>query len=88
MDRNGVQPTVIGNLPPQCAAVNRTNVGVQELAVEAALTGSREHIDHAVMLDPLTGALMTLDQARRMVDELLAAEARWLPQFAPAGVAQ
>lgn len=88
VDRNGVQPTVIGNLPPQCAAVNRTNVGVQELAVEAALTGSREHIDHAVMLDPLTGALMTLDQARRMVDELLAAEARWLPQFAPAGVAQ
>ena len=69
-------------LPPQCAAVNRTNVNVQELAVEAALTGDREHVYHAVMLDPLTGALLTLEQIRAMVDELFAAEAAWLPEFA------
>jgi alpha-galactosidase len=55
---------------------------VQELAVEAALTGNREHVYQAVMLDPLTGAILTLDQIRSMVDELFAAEAEWLPQFA------
>ena len=82
VDANGVQPTAVGPLPPQCAALNRTNVNVQELAVEAALAGEREHIYHAVMLDPLTGALLTLDQIRAMVDELLAAEAAWLPDFA------
>jgi alpha-galactosidase len=83
VDANGVQPTAIGALPPQCAAVNRTNVNVQELAVVAALTGDRAHIYHAVMLDPLTSALLTLDQIRSLVDDLLAAEAQWLPDFAP-----
>ncbi len=82
VDHNGVQPTAVGPLPPQCAAVNRTNVNVQELAVEAALSGDREHVYHAVMLDPLTGALLTLKQIRAMVDELFTAEAAWLPDFA------
>ena len=82
VDGNGVQPTAIGALPPQCAAVNRTNVNVQELAVEAALTGDREHIYHAIMLDPLTSAVLTLEQIRAMTDELLAAETAWLPAFA------
>ena len=82
VDGNGVQPTTVGSLPPQCAAVNRTNINVQELAVEAALTGDREHIFHAVMLDPLTGALLTLPRIRALVDELLDAEVAWLPQFA------
>ena len=82
IDGNGVQPTAIGALPPQCAAVNRTNVNVQELAVEAALTGDREHIYHAVMLDPLTSAVLTLEQIRSMTDEMLAAETAWLPAFA------
>ena len=79
MDGNGVQPTAVGALPPQCAAVNRTNVNVQELAVQAALTGNREHVYHAVMLDPLTGALLTLEQIRAMVDELFEAHAPLLP---------
>jgi alpha-galactosidase len=82
VDHNGVQPTAVGPLPPQCAAVNRTNVNVQELAVQAALSGDREHVYHAVMLDPLTGALLTLKQIRTMVDEIFAAEAAWLPDFA------
>jgi alpha-galactosidase len=82
VDHNGVQPTAVGPLPAQCAAVNRTNINVQELAVEAALSGDREHVYHAVMLDPLTGALLTLKQIRAMVDELFAAEAAWLPDFA------
>jgi alpha-galactosidase len=85
VDANGVQPTAYGALPAQCAALNRANVSVQELAVRAALTGQREHVYHAVMLDPLTGALLTLDQIRQMTDELLAAQARWLDgQFEPA----
>jgi alpha-galactosidase len=73
---------MVGPLPPQCAALNRTNINVQELAVEAYLTRNREHIYHAVSLDPLTGALLTLDQIRRMVDDLIVVEARWLPEFA------
>ncbi|HYH29503.1 MAG TPA: hypothetical protein VD903_03880, partial [Pseudonocardia sp.] len=79
VDGNGVQPTVFGALPPQCAAVNRTNINVQELAVAAALTGVRDHVYHAVMADPLSGALLTLDQIRSMVDELFAAHKAYLP---------
>jgi alpha-galactosidase len=82
VDGNGVQPTTVGALPTQLAALNRTNVNVQELIVEAALTGDAEAIHHAVMLDPLTGAVCTLPQIRAMVDEMLAAQAQWLPQFA------
>jgi alpha-galactosidase len=81
VDANGVQPTHYGKLPPQCAALNRTNVNVQELAVQAALTGDREHVYHAVQLDPLTGALLTLEQARAMTDELFAAHAPFLAAF-------
>ena len=78
---NGIQPTVIGNYPPQLAALNRTNVNVQELIVEAALTGSVEAVHHAVMLDPLTAAVCTLGQIRSMVNEMLQAQYQWLPQF-------
>jgi alpha-galactosidase len=62
----------------QLAALNRTNVNVQELTVEAALTGSREALYHAVMLDPLTAAVCTLPQIRKMVDEMLAAQTKWI----------
>jgi alpha-galactosidase len=82
VDRNGVQPTHVGALPPQLAAVNQSNINVQGLAVQAALTGTKEHVYHAIMLDPLTGALLTLDQIRAMTDELFAAEAEWLPELA------
>jgi alpha-galactosidase len=82
VDGNGIQPTTVGTLPTQLAALNRTNINVQELIVEAALTGDAEAIHHAVMLDPLTGAICTLPQIRAMVDEMLAAQAQWLPQFA------
>ncbi len=81
VDGNGIQPTTVGALPTQLAALNRTNVNVQELIVEAALTGDVEAVYHAVMLDPLTAAVCTLPQIRTMVDELLAAQAEWLPQF-------
>jgi alpha-galactosidase len=81
VDKNGVQPCYVGTLPPQLAALNRTNINVQELAVQGALSGDRELIYQAAMLDPLTGAVCTLPQIRAMMDELLAAEAEWLPQF-------
>lgn len=80
VDKNGVQPTRFGSLPPQLAALNRTNINVQELAVQAALTGNREHIFHAIALDPLTGALLTLDEIRSMTDELFSAHAQFLPE--------
>jgi alpha-galactosidase len=78
VDGNGIQPTYAGSLPSQLAALNRTNVNVQELTVEAALTGSREAVYHAVMLDPLTAAVCTLPQIRKMVDEMLAAQTKWI----------
>ena len=78
----GVQPTVVGDLPPQLAALNRTMINVQELATYGGVRGDREAVTHAVMLDPLTAAVCTLDQIRQMVIELFEAEARWLPQFA------
>ena len=81
VDGNGVQPTTVDRYPTQLAALNRTNVNVQELTVEAALTGDAEAVYHAVMLDPLTAAVCTLPRARAMVDEMLKAQARWLPQF-------
>jgi alpha-galactosidase len=81
VDSNGIQPTTVGALPTQLAALNRTNVNVQELIVEAALSGDTDAVYHAVMLDPLTAAVCTLPQIRAMVSEMLAAQAHWLPQF-------
>jgi len=78
---NGIQPTPVGPLPTQLAALNRTNINVQELIVEAALTGRTDAVHHAVMLDPLTAAVCTLPQIHAMVEEMLAAQARWLPRF-------
>jgi len=80
-DRNGLHPLVVGDLPPQCAALNQTNVTVQALAVEAALKGDPELAMQAVALDPLTSAALTLKEARDMVAEMLEAEREWLPQF-------
>jgi alpha-galactosidase len=79
VDGNGVQPTAIGALPPQLAALIRTNVNVQELTVEAALTGRREHVYHAAMLDPHTAAELDLDQIHDLVDALLDEHGEWVP---------
>jgi alpha-galactosidase len=81
VDRSGVQPVRIGSLPPQLAALMQTNINVQALAVEAALTLRRDHIYHAAMLDPHTAAELDLDQIVALVDDLLAAHAEWLPQY-------
>ncbi len=81
VDRNGLQPTAIGALPPQLAALMQTNINVQQLTVEAALTGRREHIYHAAMLDPHTAAELSLDQICSLVDDLIAAHGDWLPAY-------
>ena len=82
VDRNGVQPTRVGALPPQLAALMQTNVNVQALTVEAALTGKREHIYHAAMLDPHTAAELDLDSIWSLVDDLIEAHGAWLPEYA------
>jgi alpha-galactosidase len=81
VDKNGIQPTRIGGLPPQLAAVMQTNINVQALTVEAALTGRREYIYHAAMLDPHTAAELDLDQIWHLVDDLIEAHGDWLPAF-------
>jgi alpha-galactosidase len=78
IDKNGINPCYVGELPPQLAALNRTNINVQSLIVEAALNRDREAACHAVMVDPLTSALLTLDEIRSMVDEMFEAEKQWL----------
>jgi len=76
VDKNGLQPTRVGALPPQLAALMQTNINVQSLAVEAALTGKREHVYHAAMLDPHTAAELSLDQIVNLVDDLLEAHTK------------
>jgi alpha-galactosidase len=81
VDKSGLQPTRVGTLPPQLAALMQTNINVQSLTVEAALTGKREHIYHAAMLDPHTGAELSLDQIWSLVDDLIEAHGSWLPAY-------
>ena len=81
-DDGGLHPTNIGELPPQCAAACQTNVNVQTLAGLAALEADPEHIVHAVAMDPLAGAVLTLNQIRQMCSQMLEAQRPWLPQFA------
>ncbi len=81
VDKNGIQPTKIGALPPHLAALMQTNINVQALTVEAALTRKREHIYHAAMLDPHTAAELDLDQIWNLVDDLLEAHREWLPDY-------
>jgi len=81
-DGSGLHQTVVGELPPQCAALNMTNINVQRLAVLAAKTGDPETVVQACALDPLTAAKLTLKEIRDMVTEMLEAQKEWLPQFA------
>jgi len=73
VNANGILPTRFGALPPQCAALNQTNINMQLLTIEAALTGKREHVYHAAMLDPHTSSELSLDDIVAMCDEMLEA---------------
>ena len=81
VDKSGFHPVRVGALPPQCAALNQSNVTVQTLAVEAGLTGDPERVVQAIAMDPLTCTRCTLSEIREMTAEMLEAEKQWLPQF-------
>jgi alpha-galactosidase len=81
VDASGVTPTFVGDLPPQLAALNRTNINTQLLTIEAAITQKREHIYHAAMLDPHTAAELSLDDIVALCDELIEAHGSWLPKY-------
>ncbi|MDE2446398.1 MAG: alpha-glucosidase/alpha-galactosidase [Alphaproteobacteria bacterium] len=82
VDDRGIQPTYVGDLPPQLTALIRTNINVQELTVHAMMTENREHIYHAAMMDPHTAAELDLQQIWDLTDDLLAAHGDWLPEWA------
>ena len=82
VDHMGLQPTVVTDIPPQLIALMRTNINVQDLTVQALLTENPEHIYHAAMLDPHTGAELDLQQIWDLTHDLLAAHGTWLPEWA------
>lgn len=81
VDAAGITPTYVGALPPQLAALNRTNINTQLLTIEAAVTGKKEHIYHAALLDPHTAAELSIDDIVAMCDDLIEAHGDWLPKF-------
>jgi alpha-galactosidase len=80
-DHRGLNPVHVGALPPQLAALNHASVAVEEMAVEAALTGNPERVFHAIAYDPLTAAVLSLEEIRRMVNALFRKSRDYLPQF-------
>ena len=81
IDKNGIHPCYVGNLPPQCAALNRTNINVQELGVLAAVEKDKNLAFQAILMDPLTSAVLTIDETRNMVSEMFKAEAKYLKDY-------
>jgi alpha-galactosidase len=79
VDRGGVQPTAVGALPAQLAALNRTFLNVCELTVRAAIDGSREHVHHAALLDPNAAATLSPEAIHALVEELIDAHGDALP---------
>ncbi|EPZ58749.1 family 4 glycosyl hydrolase C-terminal domain protein [[Clostridium] sordellii ATCC 9714] len=80
-DKNGITPCYVGELPIQLAALNRTNVNVQLLTVEAALTRNKDYIYYAAMLDPHTSSELSIDEIKNLVDDLIKEHGDWLPKF-------
>ncbi len=81
VNRNGVNPCFVGDLPVQCAAMNMTNINVQLLTIEAAKTLKKDHIYQAAMLDPHTAAELDIDTIKAMVDDLIEAHGDYLPKY-------
>lgn len=81
VDSSGVNPCYVGDLPPQCAALNRAMINVQLLAIEAAFTLRKEHVYHAAMMDPHTAAELPLDKIVALCDDLIEAHGDWLPKY-------
>ncbi|MFC5649369.1 alpha-glucosidase/alpha-galactosidase [Paenibacillus solisilvae] len=81
VDRNGINMPVVGDLPLGCAAVCNVSISVQRLAVEAAIHGDDKLLRQAMMMDPLVGAVCNPKEIWQMADEMLVAQAKWLPQY-------
>ena len=81
VDRNGLQPVKVGALPLQLSAMMQTNINVQALTVEAALTGKKDHIYHTAILDPHTAAELNLEQIWHLVDTLIEVHKGRLPEY-------
>jgi alpha-galactosidase len=81
VDRNGITPTYVGDLPEQLAALNRTNINTQILTIEAAVTGDRDKVYQAALLDPHTASELSIDDIIKLCDDLIEAHGDWLPQF-------
>lgn len=81
VDRNGVNPCYVGKLPEQLAALNRTNINVQLMTIEACMTGKRDAVYQACYLDPHTASELTMDEIVEMCDELIEKHGNWLPKF-------
>jgi alpha-galactosidase len=81
VDKEGIHPCFIGDLPPQLAALNRTEINVHELAVRGIVEKDKTKLFQAILLDPLTGALLTIAETRQMVDEIFEAEKDYLQGY-------
>jgi alpha-galactosidase len=80
-DRSGIHPMHVGALPPQCALLAGLSSGIEELAIQGALTGDPMAIYHAICMDPLSAAVLSLAEIREMTNELFACHQQYLPQF-------
>ncbi|ADU29716.1 alpha-glucosidase/alpha-galactosidase [Evansella cellulosilytica] len=81
VDRNGVMPTYVGELPEQLAALNRTNINTQLLTIEAAITRKKDYIYQAALLDPHTNSELSMDDIIAVCDDLIEAHGEWLPKY-------
>jgi len=81
VDKEGIHPCYVGDLPPQLAALNQSNINVQKLTVKAAIEKDKTSIFHALLLDPLTSATLTIDEIQRMLDEIFQFEKEYLKGF-------
>jgi len=79
--KRGLDPVHIGPLPPQCAMLNNISAGCEEMVVEAAITGNKDLVYYACYYDPLTSALLSLEEIKSMADEMFEANKDYLPQF-------
>ena len=81
VDKKGVHPCEVGELPIQCAALNRTNINVQDLTIEAALTGNKHYVYLAAMMDPHTAAELSIEDIVKLCDEMISENKKWLYMF-------
>lgn len=81
VDRNGINPCYVGDLPEQCAAINRTMINTQLLTIKAATTLEKKYVYMAAMLDPHTGSELSMDEIKSLCDDLFEAHKDWLPEY-------